>query len=215
MTMREALEQAKASFIARLPEEAQEAVFGHIREQIHSGQTFGLGTGDLAPHFTLSGSLGDQVSLYDELLKGPVVIIFYRGAWCPYCNIQLRAFEQRLADIRALGAQLIAISPQNPDHTLSQKEKEELSFHVLSDPDGHVAERYKLLFELPDYLQQTFLNVMKRDLTVYNASNLWVLPVPATLVIDQVGIIQFASVNPDFMERTDPQYVIEQLEKLR
>lgn len=214
MTMREELEQAKASFIERLPEEAQKAVFGHIREQIQSGQVFGLKERELAPSFTLSNPLEEPVMLREELTRGPIVLIFYRGSWCPYCNIQLRAYEQRLSDIHRLGAQLIAISPQAPDHSLTQKEKEQLSFHVLSDPDGQVAESYRTLFELPDYLQHTFINVMKRDLTAFNATDRWILPVPATYIIDQEGIVRYASSNPDFMQRTDPQQIIDKLEEL-
>lgn len=212
MKMREELELAKASFIARVPEEAQDAIMGHIKEQLQSGQLFGLQEGVHALDFTLSNPLGDTVTLREELARGPVVLIFYRGSWCPYCNIQLRAFEQRLSDIRNLGAQLIAISPQSPDHTLTQREKEHLSFHVLSDPDGQVAANYQLLFNLPDQLQRTFTNILKRDLTVFNSTNRWILPVPATYVIDQDGIIRYASINPDFMQRTDPQEVIEQLQ---
>ncbi|MBD3919142.1 AhpC/TSA family protein [Paenibacillus sp. PR3] len=214
MTMREELEQAKASFIARVPEEAQNAILGHIKEQLQSGQLFGLQEGERAPDFTLSNPIGDTVTLYEELVRGPVVLIFYRGSWCPYCNIQLRAFEQRMSDIRQLGTQLIAISPQSPDHTLTQREKEQLSFHVLSDSDGQVAASYRLLFELPDVLQHTFTTILKRDLTVFNATDRWILPVPATYVIDQDGIIRYASINPDFMQRTEPQQVIEQLQRI-
>ncbi|PWW00774.1 peroxiredoxin [Paenibacillus cellulosilyticus] len=214
MTMREELEQAKASFIARLPEEAQHAVFGHIKDQLDSGQAFGLRVGEQAPNFTLTGPHGEPITLNEELATGPVALTFYRGSWCPYCNIELRAYEQRISEIRNLGAQLIAISPQNPDHTLTQKEKEQLSYHVLSDSNGQVAARYRLLFELPSNLQHTFLTVMKRDLTIFNATDRWILPVPATYIIDREGIVRYAASNPDFMQRTDPQIVIDELKKL-
>lgn len=214
MTMREELAQAKASFIARVPEEAQNAILGHVEKQLQSGQLFGLQEGERAPDFTLHNPAGDAITLYEELTTGPVVLIVYRGGWCPYCNIQLRAFEQRLSDFRKHGAQLIAVSPQSPDHTLTQSESEQLSFHVLSDSDGQVAASYRLLYELPDVLQHTFKTLLKRDLAAFNATDRWILPVPATYLIDQNGIIRFAAVNPDFMQRTDPQEVINHLQDI-
>ncbi|WP_134683893.1 peroxiredoxin-like family protein [Brevibacillus migulae] len=214
MSLKEQLEQAKASFMERVPAEAQETVFRHIKEQLQSGMTFGLKPGDQAPNFTLANPLGEQVTLFDELSKGPVVLTFYRGSWCPYCNIQLRAYQQILADIQKYGGQLIALSPQSPDNSLTQKEKESLTFQVLSDPDGFVAERYNLLFALPDYLQHTFTHFFGFDLTVFHQTNRWVLPVPATYLIDKDGIVRSSYVDPDFMNRMEPQEIVNQLKLL-
>jgi peroxiredoxin len=214
MSVKEQLEQAKAGFIAKVPAEAQAEIFRHIREQQQSNIAFGLKEGDKAPNFTLANPLGEHVTLYDELAKGPVVLIFYRGSWCPFCNIQLRAYQRFLPEIRKYGGRLIAVSPQSPDHSLSQKEKEELTFQVLSDPNGRVAGKYNILFELPDYLQNTYKNTLKRDLAEFNNTDRWVLPVPATYIIDKEGIIRFAHVDPDFMKRMEPQDIIDQLKKL-
>lgn len=214
MSVKEQLEQAKAGFIAKVPAEAQAEIFRHIKEQQQSGIVFGLNEGGKAPNFTLTNPLGEQVTLYNELAKGPVVLTFYRGSWCPFCNIQLRAYQQLLSEIQNHGGQLIAVSPQSPDNSLSQKEKEELTFQVLSDPNGRVAESYNILFELPDYLQNTFKNTLKRDLTEFNKTDRWMLPVPATYMIDKEGIVCSAHVNPDFMTRMEPQDILDQLKKL-
>jgi peroxiredoxin len=214
MSVKEQLEQAKAGFIAKVPAEAQVEIFRHIKEQQQSGIVFGLNEGDKAPNFTLTNPIGEQITLYDELAKGPVVLTFYRGSWCPYCNIQLRAYQHVLSEIQKHGGQLIAVSPQSPDNSLSQMEKEELTFQVLSDPNGRVAESYNLMFELPDYLQNTFKNTLKRDLAEFNKIDRWVLPVPATYIIDKEGIVRRAHVNPDFMKRMEPQEIIDQLKKL-
>ncbi|RIX50281.1 AhpC/TSA family protein [Paenibacillus nanensis] len=213
MAIYKQLEEAKKSFTARVSEKGQTNVFRHIEEQ-KASSGFGLKAGDIAPHFSLPNALGKSVTLHDELRKGPVILIFYRGAWCPYCNIQLRAFQNLLQDFHDRGCQLIAVSPQSPDHTLSQAEKEGLAYHVLSDSNGRAAESYNLLFELPDYLQMTFTQEFRLDLTEFNQSERWVLPVPATYIIDQEGIVRYASVDPDFMRRAEPQDVLKELDRL-
>lgn len=214
MQVKEQLELAKAGFIANAPVEAQEAIFRHIEAQQQSGIRYGLKEGDMAPNFTIANPLGEQVTLYDELVQGPVVLTFYRGSWCPFCSIQLRAYQQVLSDIQQLGGQLIAISPQSPDNSLSLKEKEKLAYPVLSDVQGTIADSYRLLFELPEYLQAIFKHTLRLDLTRLNHTERWVLPVPATFLIDKKGIIQRARVNPDFMKRMEPQELIDQLKKL-
>ncbi|QHT61244.1 AhpC/TSA family protein [Paenibacillus lycopersici] len=214
MQVNRQLEQAKAAFMAKVPAEAQEVIFRHIREQQQIGHSFGLKEGDKAPDFKLNGHLGEEIALCEELARGPVILVFYRGDWCPFCNIQLRAFQRCLPRIRELNGRLIAISPQSQDHSLSQKEKEQLEYTVLSDPDGQAGAGYKLLFELPDYLQHALSTRLKLDLADYNRTYRWILPVPATYVIGQNGIIRHAHVDPDFMERAEPEVIIDQLRNL-
>lgn len=212
--LKEQLEQQKATgFFSKMPAEVQGNILRLIKEQ-QSGIQFGLRAGDKAPNFTLTNPLGDQITLYDELAEGPVILTFYRGSWCPFCNIQLRAYQQFLPEIKSLGGRLIAISPQSPDHSLSQKEKEELAFPVLSDPDCVVAESYNLAFELPEYLQSTYINKLGLNLAEFNQSDRWLLPVPATYIIDTKGIIRRAHVDPDFMKRMEPEEIIEELKSL-
>jgi peroxiredoxin len=118
-----------------------------------------------------------------------------------------------LSDIEKLGGQLIAVSLQTPDNSLSHKEKEELGFQVLSDLNGGVAESFRVLYELPDYLRDVFAN-FGLDLTVFNKTDRWILPLTATFIIDKEGIIRRANVNPDFMKRMEPQEIVDQLKKL-
>lgn len=214
MTLKEQLEQQKAGFITRVPAEVQEEILRLIQEQQQSGIDFGLKEGAKVPNFMLTNPLGEQITLYDELAQGPVVLTFYRGSWCPFCNIQLRAYQQFLPEIEKLGGRLIAVSPQSPDNSLSQKEKEELTFQVLSDPNGVVAESYNLLFELPDYLQHTYKNKLGRDFAEFNNTDRWILPVPATFIIDKEGFIRRTRVDPDFMKRMEPEEIVDQLKKI-
>ncbi|KRE59841.1 peroxiredoxin-like family protein [Paenibacillus sp. Soil750] len=214
MSMKEQLEQAKSGFIARGPVEAQSHIFRHIAEQQQSGRVYGLKVGDIAPNFVLTNPLGEQITLYNELTKGPVILAFYRGSWCPYCNIQLRAYQEIVPEIHEYGAQLLAITPQSPDNSLTQKEKEQLTFQVLSDPHGLVAERYHLLFEMPDYLQHTFKHILGRDLTAFNETDRWILPIPGIYLLDRERVVRFTQANPDFMIRMEPRDLITQLKKL-
>ncbi|WP_416296089.1 peroxiredoxin-like family protein [Paenibacillus illinoisensis] len=213
MSLTQDLAKAKQEFIANTPLEIQAEMFRQIQEQQESGIAYGRQEGQKAKDFTLKNALGDTVNLFDELSTGPVVLTFYRGGWCPFCNTQLKSYEKILPEIEALGGQLIAVSPQSPDNTLSQQEKEALSFQVLSDTNGLVAAFYNILYDVPDYLQ----NIMKQvgmDLTEYNAMNSWVLPIPSTFMIDESGIIRSAYVNPDFMQRLDPEDILHELRKL-
>ncbi|WP_433706766.1 peroxiredoxin-like family protein [Paenibacillus illinoisensis] len=213
MSLTQDLAKAKQAFIANTPLEIQAEMFRQIQEQQESGIAYGRQEGQKAKDFTLKNALGETVNLFDELSKGPVVLTFYRGGWCPFCNTQLKSYEKILPEIEALGGQLIAVSPQSPDNTLSQQEKEALSFQVLSDTNGLVAAFYNILYDVPDYLQ----NIMKQvgmDLTEYNAMNSWVLPIPSTFMIDESGIIRSAYVNPDFMQRLDPEDILHELRKL-
>lgn len=214
MTLNQALEEAKQQFIAHTPAEVQAAMFRQIREQQESGMLYGLQEGQKAKDFTLNNSAGVPVRLYDELAKGPVVLTFYRGGWCPYCSLQLQAYQKALPEIEALGAQLIAVSPQSPDNTLSQQEKQELRFQVLSDTNGLVAAIYNILYEVPPYVQEVMTNQFKMSLAEYNATDRWILPVPSTFMIDETGIIRSAYVNPDFMQRPAPEDILDQLRKL-
>nr|WP_264370906.1 redoxin domain-containing protein [Paenibacillus sabinae] len=145
------------------------------------------------------------MSLYEELTQGPVVLTFYRGGWCPFCSMQLRAYQGIMPDIQAIGAQLIAVSPQSPDNTLSQQEKESLTYQVLSDTEGLAAAQYNILYDVPSYIQEVMQNRFGLNLAEYNASDRWVLPVPATFMIDERAVIRSSYVNPDYMKRLEPQ----------
>jgi peroxiredoxin len=163
--------------------------------------------GDQAPGFTLPDANGTTVGLEQLLRSGPAVVSFYRGRWCPYCNIALRSLQQILPELTALDASLVAISPQTPDHTLTTAEKNALDFHVLSDSEATVAHAYAVAFRIPGYLQQIY-ETFGFPLPEFNGEGQQTLPIPATFVIDQDQTIRFRFISPDFTLRADPARLV-------
>ena len=157
---------------------------------------------------------GALISLDDLLNKGPVVLTFYRGAWCPYCNLQLRALQTCLDEIHALGASLIAISPQVPDESMTKDEISEMDFIVLSDQDANVASQYGVAWQVPEHLLQHMRVDRNLDLEIINNGNGSVLPIPATFVLGQDGVVTWRYVDVDYRTRSEPQDIIDALKKL-
>ncbi len=199
---------------ARLPQESLAVMDKATSTLAASGITdTSLPVGAAAPDFTLPGVNGEQVSLAKLLTDGPVVLAFYRGGWCPYCNLELRALQAALPDITAAGATLVAISPQLPDNSLSTAEKLELAFPVLSDVGNVVAREYGLVFSLPEDLRSVY-DGFGIDLPAANGDQTFELPVPATFVIDRDGSVAWRFVDPDYTHRGDPADVIAALKAL-
>ena len=171
-----------------------------------------LKVGAAIPSFSLPDALGTVIHSGDLLVKGPLVIAFYRGAWCPYCNLELKALQEALPDIHALGAQLVAISPMTPDNSLSLAEKHGLEYAVLSDKGLKVAGEFGLVWQLPLELK-SFMAKAGLDLERFNGDSSWKLPVPATFVTDHDGIV-VSAVNSDWRNRLDPLEIISALQKL-
>jgi len=148
------------------------------------------------------------------LTKGPVVVTFYRGSWCPYCNLQLRALQSRLSDIHELGAELVAISPEVPDNSLSQEERNILPFPVLSDQDAVIAGLYGVAWEVPDLI----LNHMQKDrnlqLSNINNGNGSILPLPATFIVNTTGNVVWKYVDVDYRMRAEPEDIVTELKRL-
>ena len=169
--------------------------------------------GDLAPDATLPDGAGRPVRLSDVWRKGPLVLVFYRGGWCGYCNLQLRAWHQRADDLARLGATLLAISPQTPDRSMRTAEDNQFTFTVLSDSNLDAANGFELAFTLPPELV-SFYGSVGTDIPVLNGNGLWVLPVPATYVIDEEGRIRFAHIEEDIRKRAEPGDVLRVIEDL-
>ncbi len=169
---------------------------------------------DEAPDFALPDQHGDEVWLSALLRGGPVVLIFYRGEWCPYCNLQLRTFQANFAQLAEHRAQLVAISAQTPDHSLSMADKNDLEFVVLSDVGAQVIDRYGLRYEVDDETRVLFESV-GNDHDEHNAAGHWVLPAAAAFVIDRGGIVRYANVRGDWRERAEPADVLTVLSQLR
>jgi peroxiredoxin len=174
-----------------------------------------LKVNDSTPDFSLPDAFGHEISLRTLLGTGPVVISFYRGEWCPFCNLELRALEQALPEIIKFGANLIAISPEKPDHGIVLTEKNKLTFPVLSDFRNAVARQFGIVFRVGDKVQDLSRNVFRNDLALRNGEDSYELPVPATFVIDGGGIVRFAHVNVDYMTgRVEPEEIIAALETI-
>jgi peroxiredoxin len=177
-----------------------------------------LQAGSRVPDFTLTGADGASVTLTALLRQGPVVISFYRGGWCPYCNLELRALQAVLPEIQARGARLIAISPELPDESLSTRERNELAFPVLSDLGSTVAQSFGITFDLAAELRPIYTRfghaLPDRNGSAESGGSGWVLPVPATFVIDGDGIVRLAFVDTNYRRRLDPAAILAALDSL-
>ncbi|MFF9351270.1 peroxiredoxin-like family protein [Streptomyces sp. NPDC014734] len=198
----------------QIPAEVREVMNRAGQELAASGQAdTALPVGAEAPRFVLGSATGRTVSLDELLADGPVVLTFYRGAWCPYCNIALRSLQQHHADITARGARLVAVSPQIPDESLSLTEKHGLAFDVLSDVGSDAAKQYGLAFDLPDDLAAVY-DKLGFDLQRVNGGHPRTLPLPATYVIDRDGTIRWAFVDTDYTARAEPADILAALDAL-
>lgn len=166
----------------------------------------GLKVGDKAPDFELPNAIGKVVSLSQCLAAGPVILKFYRGAWCPICNLDLREIQQYLNQFKTYNAKVIAISPQTPDDALNTTQKNELGFEVLSDSNQKVIQAYNLQFDPGEDYHQ------RRDLSVLNGDGSITLPVPATFIIDTDFTIIGAHVEANYTERMPPKEILKILE---
>ena len=169
----------------------------------------GLSIGDKAPDFELPNAFGNHVSLTGSLRSGIVILKFYRGEWCPICNLDLRELQKFLPTIKSSGATLLAISPQTPDLALTMTQKNELGFEVLSDAHQEVIKAYNLQFDPGEDYHK------RRDLTQLNGDGSKTLPVPATFIIDTDCVIRAAHVEPDYTERMSGEEIVKVLERIK
>ncbi len=173
----------------------------------------GIGTQVAAPDVRLSTPEGELVNLADAFGSGPVVVIFYRGGWCPFCTGQLSAWQDRLAELDSLGASLIAITPERPDRVGDAKAEHYYGFAVLSDAQGEAARAFDLQFTI-DAKTQELYRTYDIDLSQFNASGTWDMVIPATFVIDSGGVIRYAYVNEDYRTRAEVDEVLEAVRSL-
>jgi peroxiredoxin len=170
-----------------------------------------LKVGDKAPSFRLPDADGNFFDSAELLSKGPLVVTFYRGVWCPHCNMDLQEIQATLPQLQTDGVHLVAISPQTAANSRRSARDNKLSFPILSDAHNDVAAAFGLRFKLPDYLVDLYKNVFHNDLFVVNGDDSWTLPMPARFVIAQDGTIVYAEVNPDYTRRPDPSDLLQVL----
>jgi peroxiredoxin len=221
MSLQDKLDAFRANFEAgdppfNAPAWIHEPMHRATDELIASGAaSHALKVGAKAPAFTLNDPDGKPVSSTDLLVQGPLIVTFYRGVWCPYCNMDLQAVQAALPELELRGARLVAVSPQTAPNSRRSLRENKLSFPILSDPRNEVAAAFGLRFALPDYLIDLYRNVFKNDLAVVNGDGSWTLPMPGRFVIAQDGTILYAEVNPDYTRRPDPEELIPVLDQAR
>ncbi len=162
-----------------------------------------LKVGEQIPDFSLPNARGTKVAIADLLKNGPLVLTFYRGAWCPYCNLQLRAYQKNLPQIRATGASLVAISPDKAEKSYELTMRDKLEFEVLTDNENKIAKKFGLVFQVPSEIKKLYLEFgIDLDKSQGNAD--WRLPVPATYVVGRDRKILWAFVDSDYRLRAEP-----------
>lgn len=214
MSLRRELQELERAARAKRSADAQRTVDALLEElrQVRLAKMC-LQAGETAPDFELPDANGRMVSLEDALRKGPVVIAFYRGGWCPYCSLALRALQRALPEIRAAGASLLAISPQTNPGAHETRDRLDIQFPLLTDRGNRVARLFGLTFEVPDELKKLYRRV-DIDLGRINGVAEWELPIPATYVIGADGDVKHAFIEVDFTERAEPSEIVAAVRRL-
>ncbi|KAI1136379.1 AhpC-TSA-domain-containing protein [Hypoxylon sp. FL0543] len=213
MSLQAQLEAVNASF-TNAPAELRDPINTARTEFMKAFDVSGaIQPGQKLPEFQLPDSQNKTVSSSDLLSKGPLLITFYRGAWCPYCNLALHALQSKLADIKAKGVTLVAITPELPDASLSLAEKQKLEFPVLSDVGNKYARQLGIIFKQPDSLRPVF-EKLGFDLLKNNGDDSFEVPVPASLLVDRDGTVKKTFVDPDYTKRLEPSVALEWIDSL-
>lgn len=214
MTLEMQIKKMQEQTLPMIPEDVLNLLLSKTQELVNTGiADKALHNGDKIPQITLPNVNNKEVEVNKYLIEGPIVISFYRGSWCPYCNLELKALQDNLSEIEMAGGKLVAITPELPDNSISSVEKHNLKFEVLSDVGNKIAKEFGLVFNLaeelcPIYKQFDF------DIPKYNGDETWSLPIPATYVINKDGVITDCFVDANYTRRMEPLSIIEALKKM-
>ena len=209
MKLAEKIEKVNQSFSRTISHEDLQLLREEIRRLVTSGLAEkALKIGENIPDFSLPNGSRETIAIQSLLGQHSLIITFYRGQWCPYCNLELRAFQEALPEIKKLNAQVVGISPQTPDYSLSTQQRNDLEFELLSDIINHMARSFGLVFRLSETMEKLYRKY-NMILSRYNGDESWELPVPGTFVVDRKGVIQGRFVNADYTQRTEPAEVID------
>lgn len=212
MSLKEKLDEHSAQFERTAPKEIQVAIRRAIDAAIESGyEERALGVGDKAPEFALADAEGNTVSSADLLKSGPLVVSFYRGVWCPFCNMELQSLQEFSEELRSRGANIVAISPESGANSRRAARDYGITFPILVDAGCKVADEFGVLYMPPDYIQEIYVK-NGIDLPKVNAAPDWRLPMPARYLIGQDGVIRYAQINPDYTRRPEPEDLREPLD---
>lgn len=211
MTLTEKLKALADGSVKRHPGEAQNIMRKAINDlEATSIIENAFKTGHTLPEIVLPNAKGELINLNEMISKNRVVLTFYRGGWCPYCNLELKALQEVLPQIEAKGAKLVAITPEMPDHSLTTKEKNELSFEVLSDKNNSVAKKMNLAYKLPNELVALY-KTFNINLETSNGNLDNELPIAATYIIEKNGRISYHFLKEDYKLRADPETILSAL----
>ena len=213
-TLAEQTQETVEAFIGGLPEEVQQTVGGVMQRLMSSNITDNASNvGDKAPEFRLPNVKGGDSALSELLESGPVVLSFYRGGWCPFCNLEFKALHDKLPEMQALGATLVGISPEALAVSQQTAQDNALEFEVLSDEGNRVARDYGLVMVVDEAIRPHYMQ-WGIDIPTANGDETFELPVPATYVIDQSGVIRAAHVDKDYTKRMEPADIVAALRAL-
>lgn len=214
MNLHDQLTEKREASAQNLPKEIHQVMMDETAAlSAKELEQFAPKKGDVFPSFALKDQTGTEQSLQELTKNGPVIVTFYRGGWCPYCNLELRAYQNVLSDIKEAGAQLVAISPELPDASLTTAQKNELEYTVLSDPNAEFAKSLGIVFSLPESLKPIYES-FGIHVEQHNGEGQFDLPLAATFVIGKDGKVAFADVHADYTRRTEPSDVVELLSSI-
>ncbi|MEO1053011.1 MAG: peroxiredoxin-like family protein [Bacteroidota bacterium] len=215
MTLQERLDKLKVKIEGRMPSEYVEIMHESTRSLEDSGMGDGvLKVGDKAPVFELPNQNGQLISSEQLLKNGPLIITFYRGIWCPYCNTDLAYLKRYEDQVKDMGATMVSISPQTSNFNLQIIEQQRLGFDLLSDAQNDIAAAFGLRWEMVDPLRSLYNDNFRVSLPSYNGDDSWTLPVPARFIIETDGIIKYAEYSIDYTKRPNPDVLINELQTL-
>ena len=215
MSLQDRLDAYKAQPKPNAPPELGAVSLRTINALVASGQVErALKAGDRAPSFNLPDQDGAMVSSADLLAKGPVVLSFYRGVWCPFCNIELKALQEALDAVKARGTSLLAISQQTPVNSRKARRENALTFPILSDKGGEVGAAFGLRWVVSEETREMHRK-LGSPLPSFNGEDSWTLPMPARIVIGQDGVIAYSEINPDYTKRPEPSELFPVLDGLK
>ncbi len=208
MSLTDALKAHADQSAQKIPQSLQTVMKTATKELDESGiLELALKTGDQIPEITLPNSMGNQISIQNILKDKNIVLTFYRGGWCPYCNLELKALQDALPQLKSSNATLVAITPETPDNSLSTAEKNALDFEILTDANNTIARAFGLVFKLPENLVSVYKD-FNIDLIKSNGDASQELPLAATYIIDTSGKIIYDFVSVDYKLRADPADIL-------
>lgn len=215
LSLTQIIEEYKVEFRKKVPKDIQEKMLEVTQKLKQKGLSHNsLKSGDFIPNFFLTNIQGDETDFKVFLEKNDFVVIsFYRGAWCPYCSLELRALQDINSELNKLNSTIVAISPQTPDNSLSTKEKAELKYEVLSDIDNLVAKKFGLVFSLDESLRKIYKQ-FGIDIPKANNSQSYEIPMPATYIVNKSGKIIYHFIDEDYTKRLEPELLLEKIKSV-